>query len=110
MSEEPYCWKCSQLKPRATPVEIMYAHEDRLSDGFGFYGGRAAVEHVVEQMLRAEKERAKRLEAVLRQADTALLRALSDLMGYEDGGRTATQDLVTRAAAYIRVVLREELS
>jgi hypothetical protein len=32
----------------------MYAHEDRLSDGFGFYGGREAVEHVVELMLAAK--------------------------------------------------------
>ena len=65
MSEEPYCWECSQLKPGATPIEIMYAHEDHLSDGFGFYGGREAVGHVVGLMLRAERERVKRLEAVL---------------------------------------------
>ena len=49
-------------------------------------------------LIHAERWRANRLEAALREADTALLRALSDLMGYEDGRRTATQDLVKHAA------------
>ena len=57
-------------------------------------------------LLRAERERVKRLEAVLREADRALLRALSDLMGYEDGRRTATQDLVKHAAERANAALR----
>ena len=110
MNEElTSCPKCEGLKPTATPVEILRAHESYLSYGFG-YCGHLMDEHIAERMVRADRERAKRLEAALREADTALLRALSDLMGYEDGGRTATQDLVQRAADHIRVVLREGLS
>lgn len=80
MSEEPYCCECSQLKPGATPLDIMYAHEGRLTDGFNFYGGGEVVEHVVGLMLRADKERMKRLEAAL-QSMVALL---------EEIGRCAT--------------------
>lgn len=41
----------------------------------------------------------------LRICDRALLRALSDLMGYEDGGRTDTQDEVKTAADQARRIL-----
>ena len=54
VTKECPCPECRQFEPMASPAEIMYAHEDRLSDGFGFYGGREAVEHVVELMLAAK--------------------------------------------------------
>ena len=54
VTKECPCPECRQFEPMASPAEIMYAHEDRLSDGFGFYGGREAVEHVVEVLLAAK--------------------------------------------------------
>ena len=52
----------------------------------------------VEGALAAESIRAERLAWALRKADRALLRALSDLMGYEDGRRTPIQEEVRAAA------------
>ena len=65
MSEElTSCPKCEGLKPTATPVEILRAHESYLSYGFG-YCGHLMDEHIAERMVRADRERVKRLEAVL---------------------------------------------
>ena len=81
----------------ACPSGLGYATEDQLLG--------VIVRH--HEQYRELAARAERQAVALREADTALLRALSDLRGYEDGGWTATQNVVLHAASTVHAALKE---
>jgi hypothetical protein len=94
VTKECPCPECRQFEPMASPAEIMYAHEDRLSDGFGFYGGREAVEHVVELMLAAKDAEIAEMKTPIGLSKMPIVQAMVRMLEEErDAAREEDEEL-----------------